>query len=343
MHYLFLGIFKRNLEFLILFRNRSSKAFINKANLNILNERILKFPINSHIKRKPKKLTEPTLKKWKANQLLEFFFYLLPICFKSLIDERVYRHFFIFIFFISKLWRGGINSSQLKQLNQLVNIYLKEVEEFFSRQNYTINQHQLDGHVIDSFINQGPIGKNTAFPFESAIGDLVKCVKSPTAILEQIIQRDNLKFSEILVRIDNKETRLLGKGHKVNGRIRYKRILINNQIYSSFNLKKKNLVKDYFVITKDRRCYKVLYYYYENQFFFHGIEIHLDKPLSIFFKKEKLELDYIVNCRPTKKEVDLNINNIKDKVLFLSKFCNKSSNIKEQSGYVIELVHKFHN
>ena len=60
---------------MVSFKNKESKAYLNKTSQTILNQRILKFPINSQIKRKPIDLTRDNkLNDLKANQILEFFF-----------------------------------------------------------------------------------------------------------------------------------------------------------------------------------------------------------------------------------------------------------------------------
>lgn len=346
MHFLS-GIIDKFLSTMIANKNSNLKCFIAKDKLSIFNKRIQMVPITNQFKSKPETIGLKELGSWKSSQFFEFLLYFSPVCASTLVNRRTYNNFFALAYIISKLWIGGLNRLELDDLDELIRKYLQDVETIFTKQHYTINQHQLK-HLTDSFENHGPIGKTAAFPFESMNYELRKAVLSPHGILEQISRKFHLRFAEVILFNKKRETeiRKSGKIYKFNNRNCFAKIFINNKAFtSSYNTADDNQTSNYFVRTADGKCFKILYYFLcDSEYFFEGKEIVLDSKLAINYFGERLELDYVFKARLTDNLVTKSVEEITDKVFFVRKF-EKESFLYEKgnAGLVVQLIHKFHN
>ena len=343
MHFLS-GILIKYLKKMLSPQNVNSECYINQKNLIILNKRIQKYTISSDFKSKLRLVDLKELGNWKSNQFFDFFFYLMPVCFRSLISNRTYNHLFVLVHIISKLWVGNLNDSDLINIQRLIEKYLSEVEKVFDRMHLTINQHQMK-HIVESFIDHGPMSGINAFPFESKNGDLKKTVLSPTFILEQIINKSNIKLANLLLKEESPLiTKTCGKSYKLNGKDCYRAIELKGERITSsdksFALKR----KDFYVKTDNGQFFEILYFYEQNSnIFFSGRSIKLYRKLSILYLGQRIELDHIIECSKTNRLEQINVNHIKSKVLFVQRFKNSSSNQELKNGYLIDLIHKFHN
>lgn len=353
MHYIFGGFVKRHLSLVRLNKYRDKLCYIESNIFQIINERLAKFPINNKFKRKIRTFNELDL--YKFSSYLEWFFYLSLTTTIGLFNLEVYKHWFIIVYVISKFWNNDLNEEDIEMNNNLIKSYLDKVELYYSKQDYTPNLHQLE-HLSLTYKKLGKLKYLTAFHFESENHNLVKKIKSPNHILEQLSNKYNTELSFNLIdeekQSNNNDPVKLNK-YIYNNLICYKKIILDNEEYSSFNNLNNRISKDYYVETKDKKFFKILYFYeLNNLLYFQGEEILAQNFLSINYSDTKynlneteLNLDHIIIGKQTKDLISINVNQIKEKVIFVPKFKNATSDLDLESeiGFIIKFIFDFHN
>lgn len=319
------------------------RFYIKPKIRKIINGRILKFGSTSRFKRFPRSLE--FVYKWKSNETFQFFFYIFPVCFKSIIDDEFYKYYLVLIYIISSLWERT-TLDKLEQIDKLVNLFINDLEKVVSIYEHTINIHSLS-HLALIVLLFGPLKYLNAFVFEHFIGRLKKYVNSPYAVNEQIRKDYSLDF---FLKINSEKARekntlkLLGR-YKRNGKIFYSKIIKNDVQYSSIDRYKNEKNRNFYLETLDSKFYLVKHFSIENDLiYFKGFEIKKLSPFKFSYKTNDLSLDYITHCEITDKICKLPISQISKNLHYVSQFKdNSSSFLYERKGYIINLEHKYHN
>lgn len=129
MHALGLGTVKRLMAFQSTYQNRFSHSYI--FDIKVFDSRLIKFKINNDFKRII--LPSSKLNKWKANQSMSYFFYVAPLCLRSLLSNASYYHYFQLVFCISKLWNSGLNETDLEFIKEQIVDFLKDISKLYSQ------------------------------------------------------------------------------------------------------------------------------------------------------------------------------------------------------------------
>lgn len=256
----------------------------------------------------------------------------------------MYGHYCLLVYIYSRLWFGEVSDGDLVNIRILIDKYLSKICEFYDDTEFTINCHQLI-HLPKTVGKLGPLHNLTAFPFEHMNGVLVKCVKSGYGIIEQIMNKFEIKMITNLKYKKNKDNAFsASSNYKYKNKKCFKKITKNNLVITSSN-NSKSKFRDYYVKCKNSEYFKVLYYFEQNsQLYFEGIKIDILGPLQFIVDDITLNLDYILDAKQTTARKIVEVDSILDRVLFVTKFeKGKSSYGNINLGFIINFVHKLHN
>lgn len=344
LHQHAIGSSKRILEFQLKLRNKL--CYI--VDQNTFDSRLLKFKINDDFKRNI--LPASKFKKWKANQFMQYFFYVAPLCLKSLINQAAYNHYFLLVFIISKLFNAGLSDNDLESIRSLIDNFLNDCELYYGDVLITINIHLLC-HLVDNYKELGPISNHLAFFSEHLNGEMAKKISSPNLVQQQILNNSNLEFNYKLISGRSSENQFaittIGKSFRYeNNNECFGKIKINDKIYSSKLSKESSNKRNRYILTKDERCYEIQYFFkINNLIFFNCKEIRINDKLYILYKENRLELDHIMLAKRMHNTQSFNCSFIKEKVLFQKPFRSKKDIFRnDETGYIIRTNYfKFHN
>jgi hypothetical protein len=343
MHSLFCnGHIQRSFKSMQNFNFRNYNFFIPKEFRFIIDSRINNLNVNSFFKRNTSPFTN--INDWKANQVFDFFFYLSLHVLDSFLPDIVYKSIFLIIYIINKLWSGCM-VRELDELDNLVKLYLKTIENIYPNSELTINLHQVS-HLIKHYRNHGSLSNCNAFIFESLLGIIKKLVKSPYGIMEQISSNFELIFFNRKPKDKDLEFRVVGKSYKENNldQERFKKIQKNKTVVTSYD-NSFTKIHDYYVETNNFEFFKVLYYIKENNTTFAiGQKFRKVCNLSNVINNQRLELDYISKVKLTEEVVKFSVNDISKKVIFLPEFHERRAVFKDtNTGLIVNTKHVVHN
>lgn len=312
-----------------------------------------KFTFNDIFKRNFSNFSDIKSKKWKTNQKFQFLFFVFLSVFDEILDKDVFKHNCILVYIIYSLWSK--DELEVNYIQRLINLYSTIVEDLNSRNDYTPNLHQFSNHVIEQYENHGKFSLNNAFLFEH-LNDIVnRQVKSSFGVLEQISSKSEISFSS-KIKFSTQENK--SKLFKTNCKEKITKIF--NDYFKLSSIESKTKSKDYFVMTDDNRFYKILKFYKLNGcLFFKGLKFRIESEykfnlnfsrfnLDSFnlteIKDDLLTLDYAFNVQLLSSTIELNVNCIKEKVLFCPNFDRNSSKFKDsKKGIIFRNVLEFHN
>lgn len=345
MHFLIIGVCKKMLLSIKDYNYRKRICYLNKLKSKLIDKRIDKININSKFKRELSKFTN--INNWKANQIFEFIVYLSPILFSSLLSDQCFKHLMIFVYILSKSW-SSFSNNDLNKIKILVKLFLKDYEHIYHIKDLSMNLHLIN-HIPSTIKNLGPLGDAlSAFEFESKNHQSAKMVNNFRGVLEQIIDKTKrIMFSILNYKNDlNILFKVCGQPYLYDNKESYKKIIINDEEFTSFN-NCNNRLCDYYIKTIDNKFIMINYYYKENnEIYFNGNEILNYGPLEIDINDNDIRtirFDYILEAKLTEIKIDENVNKICEKVLFVPKFIDNSAQIDTNLGYVIRFIHKIHN
>lgn len=111
----------------------------------------------------------------------------------SLMNDEVYNHYLLWVYLISRVWCGGIDTIEVDFLRNLVDVYLTDHKRLYPLRNQTSNLHSLN-HLIDTFLFLGLLKENNGFPFEAINGQCVSMLTGPRFLIEQIASRTKVNL-----------------------------------------------------------------------------------------------------------------------------------------------------
>lgn len=91
-----------------------------------------------------------------------------------------------------KLCQKSMTIEEVNDAGRRFNQFADQFEEFYGAENVTMNIHLLR-HVADEVRKSGPLWAYSMFGFEAMNGVLVKSVKGPSSVIQQITKRYILK------------------------------------------------------------------------------------------------------------------------------------------------------
>ena len=349
------GVLKTN--FVSFLKLSDSLCSMSKNSVNVLERRIKnfsKFTFNSIFKRKIGEFSQIPNKKWKTNQIFQFFFFVFPIVFENLIDDDVYTHNILLLYIFYNLWSKSEDQLELSYIEKLLKLYSVLIRSFYPATNYTPNNHQLSKHLVEHYQNHGKLSLNNGFIFEHLNGIVNQQAKSAFGVLEQIADRSELSFKNNIKCIN-----ILTKSRDFKSNSASNITRISNDFFSVSSTQTKTKCKDCFVMTSDNRFYKVTKFHrYQDCIFFTGQKFNI---IREFFKIldfsdeiippdlldlhfDTLKIDYIYDVQLTTQTIDLNVNTIKEIVLYCPKFApNRSTFLDESKGLIFRDILGIHN
>lgn len=212
-----------------------------------------------------------------------------------------------------------------------------------------MNQDRSSLEGSPNISKYGELQHNNAFIYQHLNGQVKNLVKSSYAVLEQIASNFELKFFEFKVngssRIENTEFKLTGKSYLNDGKDKCFKTAENRSTSITSSNNSSSKVKDFYVETYTSGFFKVEYFVEENgKEFFVGKKFKRFNNLNNLCFSQSLQLDYITKVQLTNDQEKLELNQIKQKVLFQPKFKKNESSIQSSnSGFIIIQKHKIHN
>ena len=344
MHAVFGGIVKRLSLSMFSGGFKGKPCFMNRKERKVLSKRIRKFGRTSEFKRMPRSLEHAA--RWKTNEWFQYFFYIAPVCLKSLVSAQCYNHLMTLVYVTSNLWCGGLPRSTIQSFEELIDYFVSDLEEIYGEHEHTPNAHLIT-HLVSSVLSFGPLFETNAFFFENLMGKFRKWIKSKFAVNNQVRSDYTLKFYLNLSKTKRRlpEHQLSGE-FKKRKKTYFKKLIINHTVYTSLKSERKKKNINYFVRT-DNEIFFVIVSFFKDQNgvgWFKGQEIKDRGNLSFSYKRTKLELDYIHCCELTDKQTNLPVSCISSKLHFVPQFKDsKSKTLYRRRGYLIELKHVYHN
>lgn len=252
MHAVLLGIVRKLLSLWFDQRNFREKYYIRK-HIEKVNERIQLMKLPGEIQRRPRSLNERN--NWKANELRSWLLiYSVGALFKILPIEYL-NHYVKLVAAIAIYLKTSISQIDLVDARQYIHSFVIDFEKLYGKNNMVYNMHTIS-HLPDCVDNLGPIWSFSNFPFENNNGKLVTYVLSPTAVINQISSKYGLRRTIIYSKFENKVLHFQNSISKTNHLVTsitgpkllgipifckfnnseylsYKRVSINNVIFST--------------------------------------------------------------------------------------------------------------
>ena len=328
--------------------NKQLPCFLSSAQRDVLQQRMNKVHLNKNFKRTLGSFRK--LNKWKTNQFADFFFNIGPSVFRSILSQEAYGHYLISVYLISRVWIGGVELAEVDDLKLLVQQYLAHHTLVYPLTDQTSNHHSFQ-HLIDTFLNIGPLKDQTAFLFEAMNGECTKLLKGPNAILEQLASRSSLSF---LIQLNDKNLQPPASDRfQVKGRARqigakcYHRAIKKDGLHvtcSRFNTSRTK--KDFYIIDENNKCFSIrAFFVVGREIFCEAFEIILGSNIAFRINSKERSVPHIyTNCSIQSQLVEFNVESIREKVLFIQNFDQGSSNCSNVlKGDVIRSIHPFFN
>ena len=142
--------------------------------------------IPSEFARKPRALSE--IDRWKATEFRLFLCYVGPVTVSKFVKDDIYKHFMLLFTAITILSRRDLCSSLNSYAAKLLTIFVKGVEELYSRGDLVYNIHGLV-HLAGDVEHYGPLETFSSFKFENKLKSIKKLVRKPQYPLQQVIRR----------------------------------------------------------------------------------------------------------------------------------------------------------
>ena len=342
MHAVFAGVSKRLLFSMLDSSSKSKECYMPKKLREVLSQRISNFGSTSDFKRVPRGLMY--LHRWKTNEHFQWLMYLAPICLKNLVSRTTYDHYMVLTYVTSKLWSGGITRELIQQCDELIELFLNDLEQVHDEFEHTFNAHLLT-HLVLTVMNFGPLDEINAFFFEHLNGKIKGYIQSAYAKNEQIRYDYLLEYFQNLSKDHrpNCEVKLVGHYRK-DGIEFVKNVNIGRVLFSSLSSESKSKSKNFFIKFEDKFYLVSDFIVREGVTYFEGLVIKRLENLFFKYWGQRLELDYITKCEITSNTVVLPFSKSAIKVHFVPKFEEKGSKFEYlRRGHLIELKHLVHN
>ncbi|KAK8771430.1 hypothetical protein V5799_025326 [Amblyomma americanum] len=129
---------------------------------------------------------------WKVSEWKNWLlFYCLPTVY-GVLQPRFWKHTVLLVEGVFALLLDNISPRDLQQAASRLHDFVSKAAGYYGQHFMTLNVHQLL-HLAKNVENLGPLWANSAFPFETGNGKVVKMVKAakgaPMQILERVVEQ----------------------------------------------------------------------------------------------------------------------------------------------------------
>lgn len=263
----------------------SRKSFyIPPKTRSALNTKLLAIRPTSNITRKPRSLDQRH--HFKASEFRSLLLYYLPVILPGSVSKVYVDHVRLLSAAVYTLLKSDIPRDDVDRAEEQLLKFVRDHQNLFGKESMVMVVHLLK-HLSDTVRNLGPLWCNSTFPFERNNGILLKLVNGTTDVLHQMSSKYNL--SKSLPRQFKKadDTVFLGKCVTITEEIlnvqcvvsleifdfsnvplnAFKRIKLNNVIYTSLLYTRPKRTINYFIGLRDGTTIGMarLYFQHENK------------------------------------------------------------------------------
>jgi len=126
--------------------------------------------------------------RWKATEFRQFLLYTGMVALRGILPIPYLQNFQILAVAIYFLSSPGLSSKYCDYAQQLLVVFVKQVEQLYGSEYLVYNVHSLI-HLADDVRLFGNLDHISAFPFENYLRKLKRLVKQPREPLQQIVRR----------------------------------------------------------------------------------------------------------------------------------------------------------
>lgn len=155
-----------------------------------LNRRIILLKPTTRISHKPKPILDRGF--FTANEFRSLLFYYLRFSLYELLSKELITHFRLLSDAIYMLCKFRITKNEVLKAGSMLEKFADQFELYYGKNSVTINLHLLR-HYAQSVLNTGPLWCQSAFPYESNIGELKRSFNCTVDVIEQIAFNYSLK------------------------------------------------------------------------------------------------------------------------------------------------------
>lgn len=274
LHGIYEGVFKKILK--LFYQSGIKEPYhLPKVKQEAIDKRILHMKPTGDVTRKPRSLVE-NLNYLKANELRSLLLFYFPLAIEGIHARKYVDHLILLSSVIFNLSKKTVLPEDISDSEQKIEIFLKEFENLYGRENVTANTH-LIRHIPTAVRKLGPLWTQSSFSFETNNGVLMKSVKGTKSVVPQILDKYILRQSDkSAITRENNNIELLGAVRtiplsaslqsllfretlKIN-----MRISLNNVIFTSNRYKIIRSI-DYFVEFDDSEIGEANFYFCERK------------------------------------------------------------------------------
>lgn len=198
-----------------------------------------------------------------ASELRFFIVYVGPIVLKNVIIDNSYTNFMTLHVAMIILLSPDY-SCYLNYANELLHYFVRTFENIYGRQHISHNVHGLL-HLPDDYINFGPLDNASAFPFEHYMKELKSKVRKHEKPLEQLVNRYEEMYKLPASLVMKQKFPVMSKQHKSGPLVdNIKGLEFKNITFDKFKINT-SVIKDSYVLTKNRKVVKCLNFVKTNQ------------------------------------------------------------------------------
>lgn len=184
MHCILIGVAKQITELML--------NLLSSADVSFLSAQLLRIGAPNQLVRLTRGLDHR--KCWKAREWENWvLYYSLPILSMRL-EEKFVKHWSLLVEGLYILLQTDITYEQLEHSDILLNRFVVETEQLYTKKAMTFNIHQLL-HMAKSVYNWGPLWAHSTFAFEAGNAGILKAIKCARGVNLQILRYMNLTFN----------------------------------------------------------------------------------------------------------------------------------------------------
>lgn len=139
----------------------------------------------SEVTRCPQSITKRG--SWKASEWKNFLLYYSLVCYKELMANKYYQHWFLFVYSIQIFMKTKITEAEFESASEALRSFVLEIESLYGQDFMSYNVHVLL-HVPKSVQNFGALWAWSAFPYEGYNAVLKGLFKGTQYVADQILK-----------------------------------------------------------------------------------------------------------------------------------------------------------
>lgn len=164
---------------------------------------------------------------FKATEFRTFLLYTGPFVLRNILPSYKYEHFMLLSTSITLLSAENKNDAKINLAESMLKTFVKEFGVIYGVHHLVHNVHSLI-HIAEDVRKFGSVNNFSAFPFESYMFKLKKCLRKNEKPLEQLSNRIEEMYNNepSITLLDKPVVLILNRGVKVDGKMRYNSISI---------------------------------------------------------------------------------------------------------------------